>query len=328
MPPSRRKQASRCPQPEGPTLFDYQEYASPEPRRAPAPPAPGGGDGGGEPLLFMSFGSGSSGNCAYLGTRARGVLIDAGVAPDSVMQALDSIGVRPEAVSAILVTHDHGDHVRYLYPFCRRHRHLAVCATPRCFSGIMRRHSVSRRLRDYHRAVYKEFEFEAGGLRVTPFDVSHDGTDNCGYLLQAPSGRTFAVATDLGAVTERVEHYLSLANYLMLEANYDPDMLRQGSYPEYLKARIAAPRGHLDNSEAGRLLARIWSPALSHVFLCHLSHDNNTPERATATVRAILAEAHPALSVGDGSLSLSTRDCPLQLIPLPRFDPSPLFVLP
>lgn len=271
---------------------------------ATAPPAPLP-----EPLTFMSLGSGSSGNCAYLGDSTGGFLIDAGVEADKVTDALRRHGISMSKVKGIILTHDHSDHVRFAYPLLRHHRHMALYCTPKALNGLLRRHNVSRRIKDYHRAIYKEFEFELGNFTIVPFEVSHDGTDNAGFFITHKSGvHSFAVATDLGCITERVDHYMRRANYIMIEANYDLDMLMTGHYPEYLKMRIRAERGHLDNTVTARFLSEIAGDGLRNVFLCHLSNDNNTPEKALTAVK-------DALPAG------------IAVEALPRFDASTLFLL-
>lgn len=276
-------------------------------------------------LLFMSFGSGSSGNCAYIGTAEQGVLIDAGVDPKQISDALEANGLSLANVKGICLTHDHGDHVRYVYAIVRKNPHIGVYCTPKTLNGILRRHSISRRIKDYHRPIYKEFPFTAGGLELTAFDVSHDGTDNAGYFITRGTHR-FAIATDLGCITPRVDYYMRQARYIMIESNYDPTMLQQGSYPMYLKARIAADNGHLDNNVTAQFLAGIASPSLSHIFLCHLSQDNNTPELALSAVREALTRAG-ITAIGDGSGSHQALSCPVQLTALPRFTASLLSVL-
>lgn len=276
-------------------------------------------------LLFISFGSGSSGNCAYIGTRENGVLIDAGVDPSTVRDALKDNGISVDAIKGICLTHDHSDHIRYVYTMVRKHPLIGVYCTPKTLNGLLRRHNISRRIKDYHRAIYKEFPFNTGGLEITAFDVSHDGTDNAGFFITNGKHR-FAIATDLGCITPRVEYYMSRAQHIMLESNYDAAMLASGPYPQYLKARIAAERGHLDNTVAGAFLGKILTPRLQNVFLCHLSQDNNTPEIALDTVRQALIKAGTP-GVGDGSGSIESRRCPVQLVALPRYGASTLFML-
>lgn len=247
-------------------------------------------------LLLVSFGSGSSGNCSYLGTRSGGILIDAGVDVPTVTKGLETIGLSIEDIKGILITHDHSDHIRYVYSLVRKHSWMGVYCTPRTLNGILRRHNISRRLSDYHRPVYKEFPFELAGFRITAFNVSHDGSDNAGFFLESGS-QNVAVATDLGSITERVDHYMRRANHIIIEANYDAEMLRNGRYPAYLKARIEADDGHLDNQVTASFLSSIASGNLRNVFLCHLSEDNNTPDKALETITGSLLR-HPDIAAG------------------------------
>lgn len=263
-------------------------------------------------LFFISFGSGSSGNAAFVGDNTGGFLIDAGRDLPTINEGLKSVGFSMADVKGIILTHDHSDHVHYVYSIVRKHPHIAVYCTPKTFSGIMRRHSISRRLKDYHRPIYKEFPFTIGHFEITAFDVSHDGTDNAGYhITRYPDDVRLTVATDLGCITERVDHYMRLATHIIIEANYDATMLANGPYPAHLKARIAAERGHLDNLVTARFISSIASPALQSVFLCHLSQDNNTPD----TARRALEEA-----IAETGLSINVEV-------LPRLTLSPLFTL-
>lgn len=276
-------------------------------------------------LSFMSFGSGSSGNCAYIGDETGGVLIDAGIEPDEVKAALKANGLSMNDIKGICLTHDHSDHVRYVYSLVRKHQHIGVYCTPRILQGLLRRHSISRRLKDYYKPIYKEFSFRIGNFEITPFDVSHDGSDNVGFFITCGDHR-FAVATDLGCITDRVEYYMRQAHHIMIESNYDADMLRTGPYPLYLKSRIAAATGHLDNAVTARFVASLAGGPLRNIFLCHLSHDNNLPDIAVEAVRTALIEAG-AGGVGDASGSPEARECAVQLMALPRFDATPLMKL-
>ena len=279
-----------------------------------------------ETLNFITFGSGSSGNCAYLGTRTEGILIDAGVHADTVKEQLRIHGLSTRNIKGIILTHDHTDHVKYVYPLIKKRTDIGIYCTPKTLSGMLRRHSISRRIKDYHRPIYKAFEFSLGPFRITPFDVSHDGTDNVGYYIEFSGGTTMAVATDLGCITPRVDHYMRLANHIVIESNYDARMLANGPYPMHLKARIAADNGHLDNTVTASFLASIASEKLRSVYLCHLSQDNNLPELAVETSLRALAEAG-FTQVGDATGSIESRACPLQLTALPRTSTSLLFTL-
>lgn len=278
-----------------------------------------------EPVCYISFGSGSSGNSCYIGTRRAGVIVDCGVNPDIIERTLEANGVGMTAVVGVCLTHDHSDHVRFVYKLLRTHRHLRVYCTNRVLTAMLRHHGISKRIKDYHKPVFKEFPFTLGDFEITAFDVPHDAADNSGYCFQTGQLR-FVIATDLGAVSERAEYYMKDADYLVIEANYDRDMLRHGPYPEYLKARIATDHGHLDNADTAAFLSRIAPGSkLKHIFLCHLSNDNNTPEKALATVRAALEAA--GLTVGDGNDTLADRAADLQLQALPRLQPTRWYVL-
>lgn len=276
-------------------------------------------------LKFISFGSGSSGNSAYIGDEDGGIIIDAGVDVDTVRAAMKFNGLSMGHVKAVCLTHDHSDHVRFIYPLVRKHTDIGVYCTPKVLTGMLRRHSISRRIKDYHRPIYKEFPFKVGNFEITAFDVSHDGTDNSGFFITNGDHR-FALATDLGCITPRVDYYMRQAQFIMLESNYDLQMLRTGPYPIHLKARIESSVGHLDNVEAARFLASVYSPGLSHVFLCHLSNENNTPEIALRASSEELLRAGAA-GVGDGTGSIASRECAVQVVALPRFEASPLFSL-
>ncbi len=188
----------------------------------------------------------------------------------------------------------------------------------------MRRHSISSRIKDYHHPIYKEHLYRIGDFEVTAFETSHDGTDNMGFFIQFGPHHKFAVVTDTGFVTERADHYMRQARYIMLESNYDAGMLKHGPYTEILKSRISSASGHLDNADAAGYLARIYTPQLTHVFLCHLSNDNNTPELALEASRRALADT--GIAVGDGSGSPESQRAQIQLTALPRYDASPLYV--
>lgn len=274
-------------------------------------------------LRFVSFGSGSSGNSAYIGTGTTGVLIDAGVEADTVVDGMKLSGLSMEAVAGIILTHDHSDHVRCAYTLLRRYKHMKLFATPKAMNGVLRRHNVSRRIKDYHQPIYKEFEFEIGPLTITAFETSHDGTDNMGFSITS-NGFNFVVVTDTGYITERADFYIRKARALMIESNYDREMLRRCARPEYLKARIASARGHMDNADTAAYLSDNRPPDLEHVFLCHLSEDTNTPEIALDTVAEALRKS--GATVGDGSDSLESRHADIQLMALPRFALSPLII--
>lgn len=277
-----------------------------------------------ERMRFLSFGSGSSGNCSYIGTPACGILIDAGVNNNYVTEQLVANSIDIRTIQGILLTHDHSDHVRFAYALLRHNRHMKLYATPKAMNGLLRRHNMSRRITDYHSPIYKEFPFAIGNMTITAFETSHDGSDNAGFCIEGP-GATFVIATDTGTITARTDYYVRRANYLMIESDYDSTMLRNGPYPQHLKARIASTIGHLDNADTGRYLASI-APAgnLRRVFLCHLSSHNNTPKIALSTIHGILEEAGVSICHDEEP---SPTDKRLHVAVLPRETCSRLILL-
>lgn len=275
-------------------------------------------------LRFISFGSGSSGNCSYVGTESGGVLIDAGVDYENVFDTLRANGVTPNMVKGVCLTHDHSDHIRYAYGIARKYNHIRIYCTNRALNGILKRHNVSRRIKEYHQPIFKEIPFKLGELTITAFEVPHDGLDNSGFFVEY-GGNKFAIATDLGEVTDRARHYMTQAHFLMIEANYDLEMLENGTYPEYLKNRIKLSTGHLDNTDTAKFISEMYTKNLKNVFLCHLSNDNNTPEKAVSAVKLALEEK--GVTVGEAKGTLEDRDKDIQLMALPRYDSSAWFVL-
>ncbi|MDE7420659.1 MAG: MBL fold metallo-hydrolase [Muribaculaceae bacterium] len=276
-----------------------------------------------KPLYFCSFGSGSSGNSCYIGSREGGLILDVGIKAEEIERGLAANGVSMNHVKGILLTHDHADHVKYVYALLRNNRHLKLFCTNRVLNGILRRHSISKRIKEYHVPIFKEIPFKVLDFDITAFDVPHDGTDNMGFSIEFDS-RRFVLATDLGEVTDRARYYMSRATYLMIESNYDAQMLRFGRYPEYLKARIASSSGHLDNRQTAAFLFEILNPELKQIFLCHLSKDNNTPQIALQTVKEALERK--GIKVGNALETLEDRQADVQLAALPRFDMTRWFV--
>ena len=275
------------------------------------------------PLFYISFGSGSSGNCCYLGTRNAGILIDAGILTETVVDTLKENGIKMENIVGICLTHDHGDHVKYAYNIVRKHKHMKVYCTNRVVNGMLRKHNISKRIKDYHSPIFKEIPFKLGDFEITAFDVPHDGDDNMGFFVRH-GDKNFVVATDLGAISERARHYISQAHYLMIEANYDKEMLIKGTYPDYLKRRIQTDRGHMDNVATAAFLSEIYTPQLKYIFLCHLSNDNNTPEIALNPISKALKDK--GLTIVTAQETIEDRKADVQLMALPRLEPTRWFV--
>ena len=274
-------------------------------------------------LYYISFGSGSSGNSSYVGTNKGGVIIDAGIKADEIEVKIKDNGLDIKKIYGVLLTHDHSDHVKYVYTLVKNNRHMKIYCTNRVMNGILRRHGISKRIKDYHIPIFKEIPFKIADLEITAFEVPHDGSDNMGFSLSFGE-RNFVLATDMGNVYDRARHYISKADHLVIESNYDLRMLTNGNYPEFLKARIQTDIGHMDNEKTAEFLKEIYTPRLKHIFLCHLSKDNNTPEKALETVREKLKEL--GIKIGSAMETLEDRKSDVQLMALPRYESTRLFV--
>ncbi|MDR2626675.1 MAG: MBL fold metallo-hydrolase [Dysgonamonadaceae bacterium] len=237
-------------------------------------------------LKFFSIGSGSSGNCYFLGTDDYGMLIDAGVGIRAIQRALKEKGMDLQRVMAVFVTHDHSDHIKTASCLSDRHN-IPVYATEAVHEGIRAGRHAGGALLASRRYLVKDVPLEWRDFRLTAFDVPHDGSDNVGYYITCGEHR-FTFATDVGHITETVARYLRLGNHLIVEANYDEEMLREGNYPLYLKDRIGGACGHLSNRETAEFLAQNTGRHLKNIWLCHLSKDNNRPEVACRTVETAL----------------------------------------
>ena len=238
-------------------------------------------------LKFICLGSGSSGNCYLLWTERGAIVIDAGLGIKTIQRHLKSLGLDLEVIRAVLITHDHADHIKAVGKLGTLHS-IPIYATTLVHQGITRNYCVSPQVKaESRRVIETDQSFAIDDFTVTAFPVPHDSTDCVGYHIEA-CGVTFCLITDAGHVTDRIKQEVSVANYLVLESNHDKEMLMAGPYPAHLKGRIASGTGHLSNHECGELLANSSSPALRHVWLCHLSEENNHPELARKTVDTIL----------------------------------------
>lgn len=239
-------------------------------------------------FTFISLASGSSGNCYYLQTSAITLLIDAGIGPRVMKKRLAQYNLNYEGIDAILITHDHADHIKGVGYFGEK-RNVPVYATEKVHAGMNRSYCMTYKLTNSARVVEKEVTFSLGDVQITPFEVSHDSTDSVGYLLQI-GDLNFCVCTDVGHLSETVIRYASQAQLLVLESNYDEDMLQRGPYPYHLKQRIVGDNGHLSNADAARFVREFAHKDVRHIWLCHLSQDNNHPQLAYKNMEQALMD--------------------------------------
>ncbi len=238
-------------------------------------------------LGFISFGSGSSGNCYFIYTDSDAIMVDAGVGLRTLKKYMRDYGINPELLHYLLITHDHADHIKCVGSLSHD-LHLPVWATKAVHEGIDRNYCVQRKVEPINRRILQPGVSEQmGAFIVTPFHVPHDSSDNVGFMIQA-NGRTLCIMTDAGEVTDEMASCIEQADYLVIEANHDREMLLRGPYPAHLKERISSNTGHLSNDACANAIVQHMTPRLRHVWLCHLSEENNHPELARKTVETVL----------------------------------------
>ena len=248
-------------------------------------------------MRFASLASGSRGNCLVAEAGATRLLLDCGLSPRETARRLARLGLAPADLSAILVTHEHEDHVGGAFAFAAAHG-LAVYLTP----GTLQAAAGAGKVVDCvpTELVDGRAGFAVGGIEVRPFTVPHDAREPVQYVL-GDGARSLGVLTDIGAPTPHVLEMLADCDALVLECNHDRAMLRDGGYPRWLKERVGGPLGHLDNDQAAGLLAALGRSRLQHVIGAHLSQQNNRP----ALARAALASA---LECSEDWVGLATQD--------------------
>ena len=262
-------------------------------------------------IRFMSIGSGSCGNCYYLGVGDYGILIDAGIPSKTIRAALKKEGIAFESICAMFVTHDHADHIKSLGVISSK-ANIPVYATPEVHKGITQNYCISKPIdKTYVRYVEKEQQMIFRDFCITPFEVPHDGTDNVGYFIEV-GDKKFCIATDLGEITPVVSYYVDQANYLVIESNYEEQMLAMGRYPEFLKVRVSGARGHLSNQVTAKYLASHFNEHLKYIWLCHLSEENNHPELAYKAVTMEFGE-YGIIAGKDVQLNVLKRTTPSQM---------------
>ena len=238
--------------------------------------------------------SGSKGNATVMRCECGIVLVDAGISCRRIAQGMQKLGLHPENLDAVFITHEHIDHVKGLETFAKKYP-VPIYASRGTWQGI--RQTLPRLdLKLCNRQVLApQTEITLGGLQVRSFSVSHDALEPAGYLFRS-KGHVFGYVTDTGYVSDVVKRELEGAEVLVIESNHDPILLKNGRYPPPLQKRILGTRGHLANATAGHLLATLQTLP-GQVFLAHLSQENNTPDLALNTVRSIVMQQHPKANI-------------------------------
>ncbi|MBW3535802.1 MAG: MBL fold metallo-hydrolase [Gemmatimonadetes bacterium] len=258
-------------------------------------------------MKVCMLGSGSGGNATLLVAGDTRILVDAGFSGRDLARRLDAVGVAPEELDAVVITHDHGDHTRGMGVFARRHGTPIHITEPT-------RDACARLFRGGETIVsYRAGRpFLVGHIRVEPFLTVHDAVDPVGVaLVDEETGGRVGVATDLGRPTAQIRHALSDCDFLVLEANHDEVMLHTGPYPWSVKTRIASSHGHLSNEASARFAAELLHPRLAGVLLAHLSSGCNRPALAHDVVgEALDREGY------QGWLGVAAQDEPTPLLDL------------
>lgn len=237
-------------------------------------------------LRFCSFASGSSGNCYLVKTDAAAMLVDAGISGIKILGCLERSRTEPSDVKALLVTHEHSDHISGVAGAMKKLPDLIL----HCTGETLYRMGVPA-YENRSRQVLHNEKFSVGDIEVETFPLSHDAADPVGYLISS-EGKSLAIITDTGVFSEDILSCVADADLMVIEANHDVEMLRNGRYPPLLKQRILSDQGHMSNVEAGEAIIRIMAmDRKPRCFLLgHLSRENNSPGLAKQTVAAMLSE--------------------------------------
>ena len=238
-------------------------------------------------LKFCALASGSKGNALYASDGKTSILFDAGLSGVEIQRRMEARGIRPESIDAIVVSHEHSDHIKGVGVLCRRFG-TAAYFTKETWAAASQSVGEIKRIRRFSAGT----DFTIGGLKIHAFSTSHDAADPVGFTV-CGAGAKIGIATDLGVAAANAAQHLKDCGALLIEANHDLTMLVNGPYPWHLKQRIKGRKGHLSNEASRDMLAGLLHDRLTHVILGHLSQTNNNPKTALNVVSQALAD-HPA----------------------------------
>jgi phosphoribosyl 1,2-cyclic phosphodiesterase len=252
-------------------------------------------------LRFASLGSGSEGNALIVEAGETRLMLDCGFSLAETESRLARIGLIPQQISAILVTHEHGDHIRGVAKFVRKHQ-VPVWLTYGTFSSQAEGFLPSELVRE----IDSHGPFAVGDIEVFPYPVPHDAREPAQFVF-GDGSRRLGVLTDVGCTTPHIESMLSGLDGLMLEANHDAVLLQNSVYPPFLKERIGGRFGHLSNAASAKLLSALDCGALQHCVAAHLSRQNNSPDHARQAFASALGCAPDWIGVADQATGLAWR---------------------
>lgn len=250
--------------------------------------------------MFLSLVSGSSGNCSLISDGKTTILVDCGLSCKKLEEALEKAKVDPKDISAMLITHEHSDHIKGAGIVSRKYN-LPIFATLKTHE-YMNLGKVESCHIEY---VSPDVDIEIGSIGVRPFSIPHDAVDPVGYNFFFGE-KKLSLATDIGKMNDNVMEHLKGSLAVLLESNHDINMLQNGRYPAYLKRRILGDFGHLSNADAAKCVLELVKTGTSHIMLGHLSQENNTPTAAYTTTKSYLEENGVILDK-DATLSVASR---------------------
>ena len=263
-------------------------------------------------MEMMSIASGSSGNCIYIGTDNTHILVDAGISCRNVTAGLNEIGLSLEDIDAILITHEHDDHIKGL-GVLERKCEIPVFGTAGTLNYVSTASKLGYLPPDIYNYIRAGSSFFVGDIEVGTVSISHDAVDPVAYSFKN-NDKKIGVATDMGKYDDAIIECFKETNALLIEANHDINMLQLGSYPYYLKNRILGDKGHLSNEACGKLLSRLLNDRLERIFLGHLSRENNFPELAYETVKLEINQSDSGYNANEFNIQVAKRNSPSELI--------------
>lgn len=257
-------------------------------------------------MNLCSICSGSSGNCIYVGDSSTHIMVDAGASGKKMESGINEMDLSIKDMDAILITHEHSDHIKGLGVVARKYG-VPIYATTGTIEAIKEMKQLGKIPEELFHEIKADQDFFIKDIMVKPFEISHDAAEPVGYRFEK-GDRAIGIATDLGEYTDYTVDKLSGLDVLLLEANHDIHMLQVGSYPYYLKQRILGRKGHLSNETSGQLLSKILHDGLKTVLLGHLSKENNYEQLAYETVRLEIAMADNKYKPDDFPIYVAGRE--------------------
>lgn len=253
-------------------------------------------------LRFSVLASGSSGNAFYIESDQERLLVDAGLSGKQLDLLFNQVGVNPAELSGILVTHEHGDHIKGLGIVARKYN-LPIYANEKTWKAMEK--SIGKLTLDQKFHFNMEEVKSFGDIDVESFGVSHDAAEPMFYTFRN-SGKKVSLVTDLGYVSERIKKTIAGSDAYIFEANHDVNMLRMGRYPWSVKQRILGDSGHVSNEDSGLALSEIIGNETKRIYLAHLSQDNNMKDLARMSVDSILKERGINIDIFDTDPNIAT----------------------